>query len=121
MAIFRLLCRSQYQAGICRSVLRFKSPDSLKVAGVSYYLGKAFQLVELGSFLDGRGAHSNYKRTPIVAEDQLFFHLAALLRLDENYCFQPRLFRGMSGIAYSALRSVAPEKYPSLIAFDLVP
>lgn len=38
----------------------------------------------------------------------------------ENYCFQPSLFRGLAGIAYSALRSVAPEKYPSLIAFDLV-
>jgi lantibiotic modifying enzyme len=37
----------------------------------------------------------------------------------ENYCFQPSLFRGLAGIAYSALRSIAPGKYPSLVAFDL--
>jgi lantibiotic modifying enzyme len=40
--------------------------------------------------------------------------------LDENYCFQPSLFRGLSGIAYSALRAMSPGKYPSIVAFDLV-
>jgi type 2 lantibiotic biosynthesis protein LanM len=40
--------------------------------------------------------------------------------LDENYCFQPSLFRGLSGIAYSTLRVMSPGKYPSIVAFDLV-
>jgi len=38
--------------------------------------------------------------------------------MDENYCFQPPLFRGLSGIAYSALRFGSSGKIPSVLAFE---
>jgi len=37
----------------------------------------------------------------------------------ENYCFQPSLFRGFSGIAYSALRFGSSGKIPSILAFEI--
>jgi lantibiotic modifying enzyme len=71
----------------------------------------------------GEPAHAKAARQMVEhviqrASRTCFFRFST--HLDENYSFQPSLFRGLSGITYSALRSVAPEKYPSLIAFDLV-
>jgi lantibiotic modifying enzyme len=37
----------------------------------------------------------------------------------ENYCFQPSLFRGFSGVAYSALRFGSSGKIPSILAFEI--
>ena len=39
--------------------------------------------------------------------------------IDENYCFEPSLFRGLSGVAYSALRFGTSGKIPSILAFEI--
>jgi type 2 lantibiotic biosynthesis protein LanM len=39
--------------------------------------------------------------------------------LGENYCFQPSLFRGYSGVAYTILRTLDPLQFPSITSFEI--
>ena len=41
--------------------------------------------------------------------------------LGENYCCQPSLFRGYSGVGYTILRSLYPLRFPSIIGFEIRP
>jgi type 2 lantibiotic biosynthesis protein LanM len=41
--------------------------------------------------------------------------------LGENYCFQPSLFRGCSGVGYTILRSLYPAQFPSITGFEIRP
>jgi len=36
----------------------------------------------------------------------------------ENYCFQPSLFRGLAGIGYTLIRSMAPFDLPGILRFE---
>jgi type 2 lantibiotic biosynthesis protein LanM len=36
----------------------------------------------------------------------------------ENYCFQPGLFRGLAGIGYTLIRSMAPVDLPCILTFE---
>jgi type 2 lantibiotic biosynthesis protein LanM len=36
----------------------------------------------------------------------------------ENYCFQPSLFRGLAGIGYTLIRSMAPFDLPCILRFE---
>ena len=38
--------------------------------------------------------------------------------LGENYCFQPSLFRGYSGVGYTILRTLHPLQFPSITSFE---
>jgi type 2 lantibiotic biosynthesis protein LanM len=39
--------------------------------------------------------------------------------LGENYCFQPSLFRGYSGVGYTILRTLDPLQFPSITSFEI--
>jgi type 2 lantibiotic biosynthesis protein LanM len=39
--------------------------------------------------------------------------------LGENYCFQPSLFRGYSGVGYTLLRTLDPLQFPSITSFQI--
>ena len=36
----------------------------------------------------------------------------------ENYCFQPSLFRGLAGIGYTLIRSMARFDLPGILRFE---
>lgn len=46
-----------------------------------------------------------------------YFRLGSTI--GECYCFQPSLFRGIAGLAYTALRMSSPISLPCLLSFDL--
>jgi type 2 lantibiotic biosynthesis protein LanM len=39
--------------------------------------------------------------------------------LGDNYCFQPSLFRGLSGVGYTLLRFAQPKQFPFILGFEI--
>jgi type 2 lantibiotic biosynthesis protein LanM len=84
-------------------------------------LGNAEVLLSLAEILDEREvAERAADLTAKVihrASQSAFYRFSP--SLGENYCFQPSLFRGYSGVGYTILRTLHPLQFPSITSFEI--
>jgi len=95
----------------------------LSLSGMDHWCCGNLGNAEILFFLEGLLSHKEgnakelLNRTLDRALQSAFYRFCP--SLGDNYCFQPSLFRGLSGVGYTLLRFAQPKQFPFILGFEI--